>query len=87
MLPISEYDPHFTRFFATPHGVDASHAAASHGLDFEDVSVGELGSRVAAALDRGRTAVLRVRTDRIANHRRHLEVQKAVGRSVIAALG
>ncbi len=87
MLPISEYEPHFTRFFATPHGVDAAHAAAAHSLDFEDVTPDGVGPRVAAALDRGRSAVLRVKTDRIVNHRRHLEVQQAVGRSVTAALG
>ena len=38
MLPIAEHDPHFTRYFATPHGIDPRHAAEAHGLDFIDAT-------------------------------------------------
>jgi 2-succinyl-5-enolpyruvyl-6-hydroxy-3-cyclohexene-1-carboxylate synthase len=33
-LPIKEYEPEFTEYFLTPHGLDFSHAAALYGLDY-----------------------------------------------------
>lgn len=86
MLPIADHEPHFTRFFATPHGIDASHAASAHGLDFVETSTEDVADAVVRALAEGRTGVVRVRTDREVNHRRHLEVQGAVARAVRDAL-
>ena len=87
MLPITEHEPHFTQYFATPHGLDLRHAANLHGIDFREASVPDLGDAVTEALSEGRTAVVRVRTDRGANRARHLEVREAVVRSVREALG
>lgn len=86
-LPIAEHEPHFTRFFATPHGIELKHAAAAHGIDFTQVGVTDIGDALARALSDGRTQILCVRTDREVNHRRHLEVEQAVARSVREALG
>ena len=86
MLPIAEHEPHFSEYFATPHGLDLRHTADLHGVDFHEASVAELGDAVTEALSQGRTAVLRVRTDRSANRTRHLEVQEAVARSAREAL-
>ena len=33
-LPVRECEPHFSEYFITPHGLDFSHAAALHGLDY-----------------------------------------------------
>ncbi len=33
-LPINQYDPEFTEFFVTPHGLDFSHTAALYGLNY-----------------------------------------------------
>jgi 2-succinyl-5-enolpyruvyl-6-hydroxy-3-cyclohexene-1-carboxylate synthase len=33
-LPIRDYDPAFTEYFVTPHGLDFSHAARLYGLDY-----------------------------------------------------
>jgi len=87
MLPIAEREPEFTRLFATPHGTDPGLAAASHGLAYHDVTADSVRERVASCLEEGASAVLRVRTDRAANHRRRLQVQEAVARSVREALG
>jgi 2-succinyl-5-enolpyruvyl-6-hydroxy-3-cyclohexene-1-carboxylate synthase len=87
MLPVAEHEPHFTPLVATPHGLDMRHAAAMHGLEVADVTTEGLGDALKAALAAGRTAVLRVRTDRVENERRHREVEEAVGRSVRQALG
>lgn len=87
MLPISDHDPAFTRFFATPHGLDPRHAAAAHGLAFREVEAEEVGAAVAETAASGGTSVIRVRTDRLENRRRHREIEEAVGRSVREALG
>ena len=86
-LPIAPHEPEFTRYFATPHGLDFRHAAALHGIHLEDATVGELPGALARALSGGRTCILRVRTDREAGHRRRNEVLGEVARSVRDALG
>lgn len=87
LLPVRAHEPHFTPLFATPHGLDFRHVAALHGLGFEDVDVPGLSAALGAALASGGTHLLRLRSDRDANARRHGEVADAVARSVRAALG
>ncbi len=86
MLPVREHEPHFTPYFATPHGMDFRHTAALHDIVFEDVAVGEIGAALAQALEEGTTRVLRVRTGRAANQRRHAEVAASVAAKVRQAL-
>ncbi len=38
MLPIREHEPEFTRYFATPHGLDFRHAAELYGIPYRRVS-------------------------------------------------
>lgn len=87
MLPVREQEPHFTRLFATPHGLDLRHAAELHAIPFRDVEPSGVGAAVTRALDAGGTRVIRVRTNRIDNERRHREVAAAVAGSVVEALG
>ena len=86
-LPIADHEPDFTRFFATPHGIDPRHAAAAHEIDYAEVAVGVVGTEVGRRLRSGGSAVLRVRTDRAANHRAHAEIVGRVAGSVREALG
>jgi 2-succinyl-5-enolpyruvyl-6-hydroxy-3-cyclohexene-1-carboxylate synthase len=86
MLPVREHEPHFSRYFATPHGLDLRHAAEMHGVALTDVEVAEIEDALEAALAAGRTAILRVRSDRDLNHRRHREIADAVPREVLASL-
>lgn len=87
MLPIAEHEPDFTRFFATPHGIDARHAAAAHAIPFRDVEIGDLTAEVGDAIETGGSHVLRVRTDRAAQQRlRSANFDEIIG-SVRAALG
>jgi 2-succinyl-5-enolpyruvyl-6-hydroxy-3-cyclohexene-1-carboxylate synthase len=94
MLPIAGHDPAFTRYFSTPHGIDPSHAAAAHGIDYHDVTTDAAGDQpnalteaVARAVVRGESTVLRVRTDRGESHSRRAAVLTQVARSVREALG
>ena len=84
---MSGHEPHFTRFFATPHGVDALHAARAHDNDFVEAGIEDLGAVVAAGVTSGSTVLIRVRTDRADNRLRHAEAREAVERSVRAVLG
>ncbi len=71
-LPIREYEPDFTRYFATPHGRDVSHLAAMHDLPYRCVelrgSSAGLDNALAWALDArsasGGSRILELRTDR-----------------------
>ena len=85
-LPIAEHEPEFTRFFATPHGLDPRWSAQAHGVAYDEVDAAAIGRAVAEAVLAGRSAVLRVRTDRAENRRRHAEIEEAVARSVQEAL-
>jgi 2-succinyl-5-enolpyruvyl-6-hydroxy-3-cyclohexene-1-carboxylate synthase len=85
-LPIAEHEPDFTSYFATPHGLDLAKAAALHGIELDDVLVPELRAALAGAIRAGRTAVLRVKSDRAHNRRRHAQVAAAVAESVRHAL-
>jgi len=82
MLPVAAHEPHFTPLVATPHGLDLRHAAALHGLELTDVGITDLEGALSGALEAGRTAVLRVRTDRAKNHARRREITDAVKRGV-----
>jgi 2-succinyl-5-enolpyruvyl-6-hydroxy-3-cyclohexene-1-carboxylate synthase len=86
MLPVREHEPHFSRYFATPHGLDFSHAANMHGVPFFDVTGADLSNELKRAVEVGRTSILRVRTDRTFNERRHAELAESVARRVRASL-
>jgi 2-succinyl-5-enolpyruvyl-6-hydroxy-3-cyclohexene-1-carboxylate synthase len=86
MLPVAERDPAFTKYFATPHGLDFRHLAKMHDIEFSDVEIDALGAALVVALESARTCILRVRTDRESNVRRHREVSDSVTEAVRSAL-
>ncbi|MEQ1854856.1 MAG: 2-succinyl-5-enolpyruvyl-6-hydroxy-3-cyclohexene-1-carboxylic-acid synthase [Longimicrobiales bacterium] len=81
-LPVASHEPHFTRYFATPHGLDFAHAAALHGIAIEDVEAEGLADPLEAAIQAGGTRILRVRSDRAVSHQRRIELAQAVQRGV-----
>jgi 2-succinyl-5-enolpyruvyl-6-hydroxy-3-cyclohexene-1-carboxylate synthase len=88
MLPIREYEPDFTPYFATPHGLDYARAAALYDIPHRLVPTrrGAVQDAVADALKAGGPWILEVRTDREENRRRHEEVVAAVTAGVESAL-
>ena len=86
LLPIAEHDPAFTKYFATPHGLDFQHAAEMYDIVFTDSEIDALDSALAIGLESGRTCIVRVRTNRETNMRRHREVSVAVTEAVQKAL-
>jgi 2-succinyl-5-enolpyruvyl-6-hydroxy-3-cyclohexene-1-carboxylate synthase len=72
-LPVAGEGDFFEEHVATPHGVEFAHLAAFYGCAYERVD--DLGA-VGAALGRGGTRIVEVRTDRAENlalHRRATE--------------
>ncbi len=83
MLPIRDFEPAFTPYFATPHGLDFRHAARLHRLRFTDAATpDELETAVAAAVRRAGTEIIRVRTDRERNRVSHERTRARVARRV-----
>lgn len=78
-LPIRDFEPAFTRHFATPHGLDFAHAAALYGLPHERVRTrAQLGSSLERAIARGGSGIVEVVTDRERNRLRRQAVYDAV---------
>jgi len=83
MLPIRDFEPAFTPYFATPHGLDFRHAARLYGLRFTDAATpAELEKAVAAGVKRAGTEIIRVRTDRERNRESHQRTRARVARRV-----
>lgn len=81
MLPIRAFEPAFTPYFATPHGLDFRHAARLYGIPLHDAATPEeLGAAVAAAVRRPGTEIVRVRTCKETNRRRHEVAREQVTR-------
>ncbi|MCB8963377.1 MAG: 2-succinyl-5-enolpyruvyl-6-hydroxy-3-cyclohexene-1-carboxylic-acid synthase, partial [Ardenticatenales bacterium] len=63
-LPIAAYEPEFTPWFLTPHGLDFSHAAALYGLPFARVTGrSEFTAALDAALASGAHQLIELQTD------------------------
>jgi 2-succinyl-5-enolpyruvyl-6-hydroxy-3-cyclohexene-1-carboxylate synthase len=85
-LPIAAHEPHFTRYFATPHGLDFRHAAALHDIEVDDVDVADLSDPLEAAIGAGVTKILRVRSSRAASQQRRKALVETVQSGVREAL-
>jgi len=78
-LPVKDHEPHFTRFFATPHGLDFRKVAELYGLPHQRAdSLEEFRSAFQGALGMGGPAIVEVRTQREGTHIRRSAVVEAV---------
>ena len=78
-LPVREFEPAFTRHFATPHGLDFAHAAALYGLPHERAETrAQLVSSLQQGIARGGSRIIEVRTDRERNRRCRQAVYQAI---------
>ncbi len=87
LLPIREHEPAFTRYFATPHGLDFRHAGALYDLPFRRVPAAEVAAVVQAAFTEGGTHIIEVSSDRDENRRWRQETVDEVRASVMRELG
>lgn len=88
MLPIRAFEPAFTPYFATPHGLDFRHAAQLYGVPLQDVATPEaLTDAVSAAIRRPGTEIVRIRTCKETNRRRHEAAREQVARCLARTPG
>ena len=78
-LPVRNFEPAFTRHFATPHGLDFAHAASLYGLPHERVETREqLVPSLERGIARGGSRIIEIRTDRERNRQSRRAVYDAV---------
>ena len=85
-LPIRDYEPEFTDYFITPHGLDFSHAAKLYGLDYVaiDAREGQSGAResfreaFSKVVGSEKSTIIEVRTDSKFDDNRRKEIVTAV---------
>jgi 2-succinyl-5-enolpyruvyl-6-hydroxy-3-cyclohexene-1-carboxylate synthase len=78
-LPIKDFDPEFTEFFITPHGLDFSHAAKLYGMEYIQVTEREAFRQAFTASVTQRTsAIIEVQTDGKADLQRRNAIVAAV---------
>ena len=83
MLPVREFDPPFTRLFATPHGLDLAHLARLHGLPHLRVDGADAAeAALETALRESGSRVVEIATGRDANRIGH---EAAVAAAITAA--
>ena len=85
-LPVRAHEPHFTRLFATPHGIEPERVAALYGLSYERAEPETLAERVREAVAAGGTRLIEVRTDRETNRRRRVAAIERARAAALAAL-
>lgn len=87
LLPVREYEPAFTRYFATPQAVEPARIAALHGLEYMCVGAepdghGDLDTVLQAARLHEGPVLVEVRTHREENRVAHGEMVRTVLRAL-----
>ena len=78
-LPIRAYEPHFSDYFITAHGLDFSHAARLYGLEYVRADSREGFRQAFAESVAGRqSTIIEVKTDAQADLKRRAEIMAAV---------
>ncbi len=87
-LPIRDREPEFTKYFATPHGLDFRHAAELYGIPYRRVDQAtETGAALEDLLAGDGPRILEVRTDRDKIQPSRQAVLEAVRRAIHPAQG
>lgn len=78
-LPVRSFEPEFSDFFITAHGLDFAHAAKLYGLDYA-LAEDRAGLRAALGESVGsrRSTIIEVRTDARQDLRRRRDIMQAV---------
>jgi len=81
-LPVRLHEPAFTRFFATPHGLDFGQVARLYEIPHKRVISGEeFSAALADFLETGKPFILEVQSARVEGH----EGRKQMIESMVAA--
>jgi len=78
-LPIKDYDPAFTDYFITAHGLDFSHAAKLYGLDYVQVTQrDDFRAVLKKSVENRQSTIIEVRTNAQQDLQRRAEIVAAV---------
>ena len=78
-LPIRAYEPHFSDYFITAHGLDFSHAAKLYGLEYVRADCREVFRQAfAESVANRQSAIIEVKTDAQTDLKRRAEIMAAV---------
>ncbi|MDQ7033349.1 MAG: thiamine pyrophosphate-binding protein [Anaerolineae bacterium] len=83
-LPIRDFEPEFTDYFLTPHGLDFSHTAKMYGLDFVSIDAYSKGARdsfrqaFTERVSSDKSTIIEVRTNSRQDEVRRQEIIAAV---------
>lgn len=82
-LPVRKFEPHFSDYFITPHGLNFSHAAALYGLEYVRTNEREsFRDAFRRSVGGQRSTLIEVRTDAIADLQRRAEVMAKVKQAI-----
>lgn len=82
-LPIAKFDPAFTEYFVTPHGLDFEPAVRMYGADYVRAETREAFRRaLRTSIEAERSWVIEVPSDRAHNHRCHREIVKTAAKQL-----
>ncbi|MEQ8674233.1 MAG: 2-succinyl-5-enolpyruvyl-6-hydroxy-3-cyclohexene-1-carboxylic-acid synthase [Aggregatilineales bacterium] len=90
-LPIKDFEPEFTEYFLTPHGLDFSHAAKMYGLEHTLIDVTADNARehfrqvFSESVNARKSSLIEVRTDALRDLARRDEIVKAVQENLSAS--
>jgi len=86
-LPVRDFEPEFTDYFLTPHGLDFAHAARLYGFDYTCVEHRDaFGAAFASALTTQKPSMIEVRTDAKADLAARSKFMVALQAALAAAL-
>ena len=78
-LPIRAYEPHFSDYFITAHGLDFSHAAKLYGLEYVRADCRDAFRQAfAESVAKRQSAIIEVKTDAQTDLKRRAEIMAAV---------
>lgn len=86
-LPIARFEPEFTEYFATPHGLDLEQLAALHRLPFQRVSTpAQVRTALREGLARPGASVVCVVTNRTGGHEARRAAEEQLRRTAVSAV-
>ena len=87
-LPIRAFEPSFSDYFITAHGLDFAHAARLYGLEYTLADDREALRRAfGESISRRESAIIELRTDALSDLRRRNEIMAAVRTAVTEEIG
>lgn len=82
-LPIAQFKNGFEKYFGTPHGLTFAHAARLFGLAYSSPRTQtEFRENYKSALNREKSTIIEIKTDRGENHVLHQRLQDAVRQAI-----